>query len=123
MRISETITIRGGQAFAIISYSEDGPSLLRRIAMPERVTAPEPIYRAVVATPAPVVSPAPTPEPATITYARRLTVSVGTRYGSCAKRGLRKDAQVRHYYDCRLYDYDHGDKCWKSTRKTRYKSH
>lgn len=98
MRISENLTIRGGKAFAIMSYSEDGPSLLRRIAMPERVIVPAPIYRNAVDIPTPTVVPttAPQEEPVTIRYARREDVSISTRVGSCAKRGLRKNAQVRH---------------------------
>lgn len=144
MRISDTITIRRGRAYEIKGTSSDGTLLLRPTAMvemPKSVALPAP--KRYEDDPVPAITPSQTvhelqtgvnivnfsdvdswfgSDESIVTPVRR-PADPSTRYGSCAKRGLRKSAQVEHYFDCRLYAFNRPGKCWKNARSTQYKSY
>ncbi len=144
MRISDTITIRRGRAYEIKGTSEDGTMLLRptkMVEMPKSVALPAPKKDVEAEAPAPIsginvtmlenglnvinfsdVDSWLNSDESIVTPVHR-PADPSTRYGSCAKRGMRKGAQVRHYYDCRLYAFDRPGKCWKNTRHTQYRLH
>jgi len=118
MRVCDTITVRHGQAYEIKSVSTNGVMLLRPtesvVLKFEKIQG-----KAVKASAA----------EETVHETHEITrephrPSNGTRMGSCAHRGLRKNAQIRHYYDCRLYAFDQYGKTvsWKKSRKTQYRS-
>ncbi len=124
MRISETITISGGNAYAIISNSE-GSMLLRPTAMPRlmidftksraEVVAPVEVPQAVIHE----------PEPVTVARARVEMVSISTRYGSCEQSGSRKSARLEFgslYMYKRTRRPSERPDSWKKHRSKQYRS-